>query len=112
MACPSSFLPVMVTSTRSPTAISDISGGSADFGSTPSAKGTEFQLAINTQGRLSTEEQFADVIVKADPVDRSLIRIKDLGRVEMGPNTYALGSLLNNKEAAALAIFQAPSALF
>ncbi|OYY63303.1 MAG: multidrug efflux RND transporter permease subunit, partial [Burkholderiales bacterium 28-67-8] len=78
-------------------------------GSTPSAKGTEFQLAINTQGRLSTEEQFADVIVKADPVDRSLIRIKDVGRVELGPNTYSLGSLLNNKEASAIAIFQAPN---
>ena len=78
-------------------------------GASPAPAGTEFQLSINTQGRLSTEQQFADVIVKADPVDRSLIRIKDLGRVEMGPNTYALGSLLNNKEAAALAIFQAPN---
>ena len=78
-------------------------------GASPSPPGTEFQLSINTQGRLTTEQQFADVIVKADPVDRSLIRIKDLGRVEMGPNTYALGSLLNNKEAAALAIFQAPN---
>ena len=78
-------------------------------GATPAPVGTEFQLAINTQGRLVTEQQFADVIVKADTTDRSVIRIKDLGRVEMGPNTYALGSLLNNKEAAALAIFQAPN---
>ena len=62
-------------------------------GASPSPAGTEFQLSINTQGRLTTEQQFADVIVKADPIDRSLIRIKDLGRVEMGPNTYALGSL-------------------
>ncbi len=78
-------------------------------GATPAPAGTEFQLAINTQGRLVTEQQFAEVIVKADTNDRSVIRIKDLGRVEMGPNTYALGSLLNNKEAAALAIFQAPN---
>ncbi len=78
-------------------------------GATPAPAGTEFQLAINTQGRLVTEQQFAEVIVKADTTDRSVIRIKDLGRVEMGPNTYALGSLLNNKEAAALAIFQAPN---
>ncbi|HOX66693.1 MAG TPA: multidrug efflux RND transporter permease subunit [Burkholderiaceae bacterium] len=78
-------------------------------GASPSPAGTEFQLSINTQGRLTTEQQFADVIVKADPIDRSLIRIKDLGRVEMGPNTYALGSLLDNKEASAIAIFQAPN---
>jgi multidrug efflux pump len=78
-------------------------------GSMPAPQGTEFQLSVNTQGRLATEEQFAEVIVKADTADSSVIRIKDVGRVEMGPNTYALGSLLNNKEAAALAIFQAPN---
>ena len=78
-------------------------------GSMPAPQGTEFQLSVNTQGRLATEQEFAEVIVKADTTDRSVVRIKDLGRVEMGPNTYALGSLLNNKEAAALAIFQAPN---
>ncbi|AEG94625.1 efflux RND transporter permease subunit [Ramlibacter tataouinensis] len=78
-------------------------------GGPPSPDNTEFQLAVNTQGRLGTEEEFADIIVKADPSDRSLVRIRDLGRVEMGPNSYALGSLLNNNEAAAIAIFQAPN---
>jgi len=77
-------------------------------GAPPAPNNTEFQLAINTQGRLATEQEFADVIVKADPADGSLIRVRDLGRVELGPNTYALGSLLNNKEAAAIGIFQAP----
>ncbi len=78
-------------------------------GAPPAPQRTEFQLAINTPGRLQTEAEFADVIVKADPRDGSLVRIKDLGRVELGPNTYALGSLLNNKEAAAVAVFQAPN---
>ncbi|MGY8903955.1 MAG: efflux RND transporter permease subunit [Burkholderiales bacterium] len=78
-------------------------------GAPPSPSGTEFQLAINTQGRLSSEAEFADVIIKADSADGSIIRIKDVGRVELGPNTYALGSLLNNKEAAAIGIFQAPN---
>jgi hydrophobe/amphiphile efflux-1 (HAE1) family protein len=76
-------------------------------GAPPAPNRTEFQLAVNTQGRLSTEQEFADVIVKAD--NGSLIRIRDVGRVELGPNTYALGSLLNNKEAAAIGIFQAPN---
>lgn len=78
-------------------------------GAPPSPKSTEFQLAINTQGRLTSEAEFADVIVRADTADGSIIRIKDIGRVELGPNTYALGSLLNNKEAAAIGIFQAPN---
>jgi hydrophobe/amphiphile efflux-1 (HAE1) family protein len=78
-------------------------------GAPPSPNRTEFQLAVNTQGRLSTEEEFADVIVSANANDGALVRLKDVGRVELGPNTYALGSLLNNKEAAAIGVFQAPN---
>jgi multidrug efflux pump len=77
-------------------------------GAPPASKGTEFQLAINTQGRLQTEEEFAEVIVRTDPATGALVRIKDVGRVELSSNTYALRSLLNNKEAAAIAVFQAP----
>jgi multidrug efflux pump len=77
-------------------------------GAPPSTKGTDFQLAINTQGRLQTEEEFANIIVRTDAATGALVRISDVGRVEMSGNTYALRSLLNNKEAAAIAVFQAP----
>ncbi|MET0857327.1 MAG: efflux RND transporter permease subunit, partial [Telluria sp.] len=77
-------------------------------GAPPAPAGSEFQLPINTKGRLSTVEEFADIIVRADPASGSVVRIKDVGRVEMSASTYALRSLLNNKEAAAIAIFQAP----
>jgi multidrug efflux pump len=77
-------------------------------GAPPAPRGNEFQLPINTKGRLSTPEEFADIIVRADPATGSIVRIKDIGRVEMSANTYSLRSLLNNKEAAAIGIFQAP----
>jgi hydrophobe/amphiphile efflux-1 (HAE1) family protein len=77
-------------------------------GAPPAAPGVDFQLSINTQGRLSSPEEFADVIVRSDPKDGSLVRIRDLGRVELSSNSFSLRSLLNNKEAAAVAIFQAP----
>src|SRR5678816_4112617 len=77
-------------------------------GAPPSPRGTDFQLAVNTQGRLANEEQFGDIIVRTDPATGGLIRIKDLGRVELSSGTYSLRSLLNNKEAAAIAVFQAP----
>jgi multidrug efflux pump len=77
-------------------------------GGPPATKGTEFQLAVNTQGRLVTEDEFANIIVRADAATGALVRIKDIGRVEMSANSYSLRSLLNNKEAAAIAIFQAP----
>ncbi|MEO6898142.1 MAG: multidrug efflux RND transporter permease subunit [Caldimonas sp.] len=76
-------------------------------GAPPSPRGTEFQLAVNTQGRLTSEEQFADIIVKSD-ANGGLIRIRDIGRVELSAGSYALRSLLNNKEAAAIAVFQSP----
>jgi multidrug efflux pump len=77
-------------------------------GAQPAPKGTEFQLAVNTQGRLSTEEEFADIIIRTEPATGGLIRIRDIGRVELSAGSFALRSLLNNKEAAAIAVFQAP----
>jgi len=77
-------------------------------GAPPSPKGTEFQLAVNTRGRLTSEEEFADIIVRTEPATGGLTGVRDLGRVELSSGTYSLRSLLNNKEAAAVAIFQAP----
>ncbi|QPF75427.1 multidrug efflux RND transporter permease subunit [Roseateles sp. DAIF2] len=78
-------------------------------GASPAPKGTEFQLSVNTQGRLVSEEEFADIIVRTEPATGALVRVRDVGRVEMSASTYALRSLLNNKEAAAIGVFQAPN---
>jgi hydrophobe/amphiphile efflux-1 (HAE1) family protein len=77
-------------------------------GAAPAPPGTPFTMSVNTKGRLRTDEEFADIIVRADTNDGSVIRIRDLGRVELSAGTYALRSLLNNKEAVAIGIFQAP----
>jgi multidrug efflux pump len=77
-------------------------------GAPPAPQGTEFQLAVNTQGRLVNEDEFADIIVRTDPATGGFIRVRDIGRVELSAGTYSLRSLLNNKEAAAIAVFQAP----
>ena len=77
-------------------------------GASPAPKATAFQLSVNIQGWLTSEEQLAEIIVRADPATGGMIRVRDLGRVELAASTYSLHSLLNNKEAAAIAIFQAP----
>jgi multidrug efflux pump len=77
-------------------------------GAAPAMPGTDFTMSVNTKGRLATPEEFEDIIVRADPADGSLIRIRDLGRVELNASSYSLRSLLDNHEAAALGIFQAP----
>jgi multidrug efflux pump len=64
-------------------------------------------LLVNTQGRLTTEEEFGNIIVRAAK-NGQITRIRDVGRVELGSSTYALRSLLDNKPAAALPISQRP----
>jgi len=73
------------------------------------AKGSEFQLTVNTQGRLNSVEEFGDIIIKTN-ADGALTRLKDVARIELGSNSYALRSLLNNKSAVAIGIFEAPNA--
>jgi multidrug efflux pump len=73
----------------------------------PPNSNAEFQLSINAQGRLVNEEDFRDIIVAAS-ADGRITRLRDVGRVELGAGDYALRSLLNNKPAVAIAIFQAP----
>jgi multidrug efflux pump len=78
------------------------------LGAPPTNTGsTAFQLLVNTQGRLTTEEEFGNIIVRAAK-DGQITRIRDLGLVELGSSTYALRSLLDNKPAAALPISQRP----
>ncbi|MFJ4143047.1 efflux RND transporter permease subunit [Pseudomonas sp. NPDC089734] len=77
------------------------------LGAPPSPSATSFQMSINTQGRLVSEEEFENVVVRAG-ADGEITRLKDVARVELGSNQYALRSLLNNKPAVALPIFQRP----
>jgi multidrug efflux pump len=77
------------------------------LGAPPAPSATTFQLSINSQGRLTTEEQFGDIVVRATP-DGQITRIRDVGRIEMGSNLYSLRSLLDNKPAVAIGISQRP----
>ena len=77
------------------------------LGAPPAPSDTTFQLSINAQGRLMSEEQFADIVVRAMP-EGQITRVRDVGRVELGANRYSLRSLLDNKPAVAIGISQRP----
>jgi multidrug efflux pump len=77
------------------------------LGSPPAPSATTFQLSINARGRLNSEEEFGDIVVRAAPGGQ-ITRIRDVGRVELGSNTYALRSLLDNRPAVAIAVAQRP----
>ena len=79
------------------------------IGADPAPSGTEYQLNVTTTGRLITEEQFGDIVVKTLD-DGSVTTLKDVARIELGAGQYSLRSLLNNSDAVAIPISQSPGA--
>ncbi len=77
------------------------------IGGPPYADGQQVQMPINAKGRLSSVEEFENIIIKRDE-NGVITRLSDVARVELDAQQYALRSLLNGNEAAALAIFAAP----
>jgi len=77
------------------------------LGAPPTPSDTTFQLSINARGRLTNEDEFANIVVRATP-EGQITRIKDVGRVELGSNLYSMRSLLDNQQAVAIGIFQRP----
>ena len=65
-----------------------------------------FQIAVQTLGRLANADEFANIVVKQTPT--AVVRLKDVGRVELGALDYSSNSYLDNHEAVALALFQRP----
>jgi len=76
-------------------------------GSSPGLSGIDVQLSVNTQGRLQSEDEFGDIIVKTS-ADGAVTRLRDVARIELGAADYSLRSLLDGKDAVAVPIFAAP----
>ena len=76
-------------------------------GSEPVPPGQEFTWTVRAQGRLVTEEEFGDIVVRA-ATDGSVIRVRDVARVELGAQTYNVVGRFDGKPAAIVAIYQSP----
>src|ERR1700736_5032819 len=76
-------------------------------GGEPIPPGQAFTNTVLAQGRLVTEEQFGNIVIRAEP-NGSFVRIKDVGRVDLGSQTYSTSSTFNSKPAAVLAVYQLP----
>ncbi len=76
-------------------------------GGEPVPAGQEFTYTVRAQGRLVTEQQFGEIVVRALP-DGSVIRVKDVARVELGAQVYNQTGRLNGKPAAIVAVYQTP----
>ena len=77
------------------------------FGAPPSPKGVEYTYSVLLQERLVTEEEFGNIIVKSDEKG-SIIRLKDIARLELGMENYNSFSRLNGKAASTIVVYQMP----
>ena len=77
------------------------------LGGEPIPPGQMFTYTVLAQGRLVTEEQFANIVIRANS-NGSFVRVKDIGRVELGAQTYTQTCSFNGRPAAALALYQLP----
>jgi hydrophobic/amphiphilic exporter-1 (mainly G- bacteria), HAE1 family len=76
-------------------------------GGEPAQSDQKFTYAVLAQGRLTTPEQFGDVIVREAP-NGGTVRVKDVARVELGTQDYSLSGRLNGKPSAVMAVYQLP----
>jgi len=77
------------------------------IGGEPVPKGQEFTYAVRAQGRLPSAEEFGEIVVRANP-DGSILRLKDVARLELGAQTYNLIGRYSGKPAAVVAVYQLP----
>ncbi|HEX5208119.1 MAG TPA: multidrug efflux RND transporter permease subunit [Steroidobacteraceae bacterium] len=73
----------------------------------PPAPGSDFQLALNAMGRLQTPDQFREIVLKTG-ANGQVVHLGDVARVQMGAQSYGIQSYLDNQDAVAIPVFQAP----
>jgi HAE1 family hydrophobic/amphiphilic exporter-1 len=76
-------------------------------GGPPAPKGQEFTYSVLAQGRLTSPEQFGEIVVRETP-DGGIVRVKDVARIELGAQDYSMVGRLNGKPGANLAVYQLP----
>jgi multidrug efflux pump len=79
------------------------------LGAPPQKRESSLQVSVNAHGRLANVEEFGNIVLKAGPRGE-VTRLADVARIELGASDYSLRSLLDNEDAAAIAIFESPGA--
>jgi multidrug efflux pump len=79
------------------------------IGGQPAVPGTDFQYIVNAQGRLQTEQEFENIVV-TNGANGETTYLRDIARLELGPDNYALRSMLDGGPAVAIPVFQLPGA--
>ena len=87
----------------------NIQVSAGQLGAEPMANGSDFLTPINAKGRLSTPEEFGDIVIESG-AQGEIVRLADVARLELAAGDYTLRSRLDGMDAAAIGVFQAPGA--
>ncbi|MGN7743255.1 efflux RND transporter permease subunit [Pseudomonas sp. 22526] len=79
------------------------------LGAEPSPQGADFLVSISVRGRLRSEQEFADIVLKSG-ADGQLVKLSDVARVELGASDYTLRARLDDRNQATVGIFLSPGA--
>ncbi|BBN55595.1 multidrug efflux RND transporter permease subunit OqxB [Pseudomonas chlororaphis subsp. aurantiaca] len=79
------------------------------LGAEPSPQGADFLVSISVRGRLRSEQEFADIVLKSG-ADGQLVKLSDVARVELGAGDYTLRARLDDRNQATVGIFLSPGA--
>jgi HAE1 family hydrophobic/amphiphilic exporter-1 len=77
-------------------------------GSEPAPKGQEFTYSVRAQGRLTSPEEFGEIVVRGT-ISGAVVRLKDVARIELGAQNYSVVGRLNGKPGAIIAAYQLPA---
>src|ERR1700760_1608210 len=78
------------------------------IGQSPAPPGTPFEMQVNAVGRLADANEFGDIVVRANPVDGSVVRLRDVGRVELGALQYSSSAYFGKDTTVVMGVFQMP----
>jgi HAE1 family hydrophobic/amphiphilic exporter-1 len=102
-------LGVTALDVRNAIANQNIQVAAGKLGESPAPKGTAFEVQVNALGRLSTPEQFGDIVVRAGTASEATLRLKDVARIELGAQQYASSAFLNKEPSIFLGVYQSPN---
>jgi HAE1 family hydrophobic/amphiphilic exporter-1 len=77
------------------------------IGATPAPKGQQYTYSVRAQGRLTSPEEFGDIVVRESP-NGGVVRMRDVARMELGSQDYSLSGRINGKPGAIIAVYQLP----
>ncbi|MEA2985584.1 MAG: hypothetical protein QOD94_1838 [Alphaproteobacteria bacterium] len=99
-----------ITATDVQAAVSEqnVQVAAGKIGQSPAPEGTAFEMQVNATGRLSDPQQFGDIVVRANPAVGSVVRLRDVARVELGALQYASSGFFGDDPTVVLAIYQMP----